>query len=285
MKLLKSKKYKGLIRGTVIGALTVSCAIAGTGCSELFDVIEEKLEAASESSSSESSDSLISQTDSAITEDTDASSEEKSGGSETETENDAESAAEESRAEESDVSDSEPVIRKNSADITDTHDSANETGGMNLTTDASVYIESSSGLQYDAYKLILEEYIEKFNDPLSSYQDEYCRYYVTDVENDGINELLVEMGTCEADRSVSIYKFDGKEAAYIGSFITWKATLGGGNGENVIYSETATMGNYTLNTVTIENGEVVFERGETTDESQLSHLLSFYALDDASGIE
>ena len=117
-----------------------------------------------------------------------------------------------------------------------------------------------------------------------SYKDEFCRYYITDIDENGVSELLVETGTIEADRTVYVYTFDGTQPVTLGSFVSWHTTLGKGSG--VIYSETAAMGSYLMNTIRIQDGKLFTERSaESTNESQLTEPLTGYGLNDRSALE
>lgn len=166
-------------------------------------------------------------------------------------------------------------------------------------TDSSIYsadaytVESNSGdmpaggggvlSAYLAYSDIVRRTAEHVAaDP--SYQKDFCKYYITDIDDNGVYELLVETGTIEADRTVYVYTFDGSQPVPLGNFVSWHTTLGDGDG--VIYSETAAMGSYLINTIRIQDGKLFTERNsESTSTSQLTRPLASYDLNDRSALE
>ncbi len=145
----------------------------------------------------------------------------------------------------------------------------------------NIGLHGNAGAAMDSYAQLIDEAGKKCaDDPL--YNEEFCRYYLADIGSDGVTELIIETGTCEADRMAVVYTFDGTAAKELGSFITWHAELGYENG--VLYSETSAMGSFTLNTVTIVNDQLEFTKGESSFESQIRQKLAYYPLTDASGV-
>ncbi len=145
----------------------------------------------------------------------------------------------------------------------------------------SIGLNGGRDAAMDHYAAVIDEYGRKCSED-SSYLSEYCRYYIADIDADGNDELLIETGTCEADRTVVIYTYDGTAAKELGSFVTWHAELGYENG--VLYSETYAMGSYTLNKITIADGMVETEKVGTVTDDELPQKLVSYSLTDASGL-
>lgn len=144
--------------------------------------------------------------------------------------------------------------------------------------------QTGSGLPvYLAYTELVDKYAAyTARDP--EYKPEYCHYYITDIDNSGVPELLIETGTIETDRTIYVYTFDGGSAELLGNFVAWHTRLGDGDG--VIYTETSAMGSYIVSTITIKEGKLFTERGEQPfSESQLKMPLISYSLTDPSALD
>jgi len=60
-------------------------------------------------------------------------------------------------------------------------------------------------------------YINKLNSSQTS--DEYKEeYYLTDIDGNGIPELMLEKYTCEADRGIQVYTYNKDSIVYLGDF-------------------------------------------------------------------
>lgn len=116
-----------------------------------------------------------------------------------------------------------------------------------------------------------------------AYKPEYCHYYITDIDDDGTPELLIEMGTIETDRTINVFTFNGTSVEGLGNFVAWHTTLGDGDG--VLYTETSAMGSYMLSTIRIQEGKLFTESEEQPfSESQIRMPLISYGLNDHSAL-
>ncbi|MCR5122775.1 MAG: hypothetical protein K6B74_10180 [Ruminococcus sp.] len=116
-----------------------------------------------------------------------------------------------------------------------------------------------------------------------AYKPEYCHYYITDIDDNGTPELLIEMGTIETDRTINVFTFNGMGIEQLGNFVAWHTTLGNGNG--VLYTETSAMGSYMLSTIRIQDGKLFTESEEQPfSESQIGMPLIGYGLNDRSAL-
>ena len=136
--------------------------------------------------------------------------------------------------------------------------------------------------QYVAFCGIIEEYRSHFGAG-TDLNSEFCRYYITDIDGDGVYELIAETGTFEADRTAYVFVFDGEHAILCGDFITWHAEIGGGNG--CLYSETQAMGSNIFYKVKLENGTVTTERADDSITEMPVGLLDYHTYDDLSGLD
>ena len=189
----------------------------------------------------------------------------------------------------------EPILPPDSS-LTETAPFTQVADDTSLPSDSSIYsaeaytredsAPAGGGGTLSAY-LAYNEIVRRTADHVAadpSYKDEFCRYYITDIDDNGVSELLVETGSIEADRTVYVYTFDGTQPVTLGSFVSWHTTLGKGSG--VIYSETAAMGSYLMNTIRIQDGKLFTERSEeSTSESRLTEPLTSYSLNDRSALE
>ena len=81
----------------------------------------------------------------------------------------------------------------------------------------------SEGTQYQEesnYKELYEEFLKECESTRNGVDidDNYCRYYVYDFENDGTPEILVEDGTCEGDRRIEVLGIRDGKVKSLGSF-------------------------------------------------------------------
>ena len=81
-------------------------------------------------------------------------------------------------------------------------------------------------------------------------------YYLTDIDNDKKAELLVKVGTCEADVKVLIYKYKNGKASRIGSFYAGHTTLCAYPNHKGIILYWGHMGCESLSLVTVKNKKV-----------------------------
>ena len=81
----------------------------------------------------------------------------------------------------------------------------------------------SEGTQYQEesnYKELYEEFLKECESTRNGVDinDNYCRYYVYDFENDGTPEILVEDGTCEGDRRIEVFGIRDGKVKSLGNF-------------------------------------------------------------------
>ena len=222
---------------------------------------DKPAEDSEESGSPDSSDNADGDTESSsVDSQEDSSSSELDSSTQTEDESESDSEADEQNDEESSISDSSTQF---------------ESAEQKLQTESrSVYLE------------IIKEREQLISEEESAFDEELCRYYIADINGDGISEFLAEMGTCEADRTVYVYTSNEQqsEAVELGSFSSWRAALG--IEDEILYIESTVMGNYVLSTATIENNELKIERSiETNTESKISSPLKGYSYSDQTGVE
>ena len=125
----------------------------------------------------------------------------------------------------------------------------------------------------EAYDALYEDMIDK------EMADEFTLHYVTDVDNDGNAEYLLQVGTCEADYRLRVYQYrDGKvqEVGEEGFGHSWVCQYPDHNGIVIVSQH---MGAENLFVVSIENGKLkrtaVGERGGD-DYIELGCALDFY---------
>lgn len=106
-----------------------------------------------------------------------------------------------------------------------------------------------------AYGPLLDQMLEKYRDSMG----EYLSYGLYDIDGDGIKELLLQDGTCEADYKYIIYTIENGESEYLGeisgSHTVFYADESGGE-EDYIIQVQGHMGYETVSHVWIQNGTV-----------------------------
>ncbi len=75
----------------------------------------------------------------------------------------------------------------------------------------------------------LYEYNEACNNNHKQLCD-YCSYAYVDIDNDGEDELIIQDGTCESDRTHHVYKMINGKAKLLGEYNAWHLTLYNDNG-------------------------------------------------------
>lgn len=251
------------------GAAAICTAIGMTSCAYIDETLFSALESASSSqSSSESTADGSSDTDALPDEDENSSSQAQTDDGNEQTSSEP---AETENSETSLVQDSSSTDEPSS--LTDYNVSVldSETDSESVPDDPELY-EPSNNMMYTKYAELIYEASEKCAaDP--SYVSGLCGYMFADIDLDNTPELLIQTGTCEMDRRIEFYTFDGTDAVSLGGAASWHSTLGYSNG--VFCSETVALGHYTLYTLRIENGSVVLDGGEVFTESQLTETLEF----------
>lgn len=126
--------------------------------------------------------------------------------------------------------------------------------------------ETEKAVSYDSYLQVLDEI-------LAEYEDDYGEtlpYSVYDMDNDGVKELIVKCGTCEADYMWRVYTLDDAgEALYVDEFAGGHSMLYS-CGDGGLYNMMAQMGGETIIHVTLADGviseETVLEKEIGPDE-------------------
>ena len=115
---------------------------------------------------------------------------------------------------------------------------------------------TAAQLSYDGYKQVLLDVYEEFDD--GSAGAEYLWYSLYDIDGDGVQELIVLAGTCEADYVRRIYTIVDDEARYVGETFGGHSTIyacpDGG-----FYNMMAHMGYQEIYKVTYVDGAIVEE--------------------------
>lgn len=258
-------------------AITAASALALTlaSCSliELSDEDREKLE------------EVFPQSDSSLAEDSSAPAEESAD--DTSDESSAAETAPQTEVTDESVAESEPAQSLYPADsISQANGMANESAidsEISLTDDSSMpseYITIGASIT-KAYGDIIASGAEICDTDPDSY-NLFSHYYIADIDRDGTPELITDIGSCEADRLATVYTYNGEQAVELGNFVSWRSKFGLDDG--YMLSETSAIGSYTMYAISIENGALKIEKGETISESKLKNPLAAYAFSDTSGI-
>lgn len=83
----------------------------------------------------------------------------------------------------------------------------------------------------------------------------FMDYWLTDLDNDGSAELLLNLGPDYASAMTHVYKYQGGQAVEVGSF-SGNETCHAYPGHNGIITEGGKMGSNWLSLVTLENGQI-----------------------------
>lgn len=86
--------------------------------------------------------------------------------------------------------------------------------------------------------------------------DEYTLHYITDIDNDGKAEFLLQIGTCEADYRLDVYQYkDGKAQAVgeVGFGHSWICQYPDHNGLVIVWQH---MGGEGISVLSLENGKL-----------------------------
>jgi len=96
----------------------------------------------------------------------------------------------------------------------DGNEAARDPGGIVENTDLGLGEAKAAEIDYGCYKQVLLAIHEEFADDYGS--SDYLEYALYDFDGDGVKELIVLAGTCEADFVWRIYTVIDSEAQYIG---------------------------------------------------------------------
>lgn len=109
-----------------------------------------------------------------------------------------------------------------------------------------------------------------------------CKYAICDIDNNGINELIIEEGTCEQDKTQHIYTNQDNQVIYLGKYNAWHLGLYYEN-ENVIGIQVA-PGDSLITTVydfNVTNNSVSLEKVKEIIDGNFDSnitLITFYSL-------
>ena len=125
--------------------------------------------------------------------------------------------------------------------------------------------QGNNDFGYTAYSSVLEQVSQEYKDSLG----EYLRYHVFDMDQDGVKELIVLEGTCEADNMWNIYTIKDGEPVYVGEFSGFHSSLYVDEEQN-LFNLMAQMGVENITQISLEDGEIVeksiLEKEYTSDE-------------------
>ena len=96
--------------------------------------------------------------------------------------------------------------------------------------------------------------VMSFNTNISSHKPYIWDYFLTDIDNDGKAELLIEYGTCEADVRMLIYKYSSGKLKKIGQFYCSHCSFY--HYSNGILAYWAFMGSESIDQIYFKNGKL-----------------------------
>lgn len=120
----------------------------------------------------------------------------------------------------------------------------------------------------------------------------YYQYYLYDINHDGVYELLIHIGTCEADAMIGVYSIDDEEGfAELGE-------IGGGHTiltekDKKLYANYCHQGYQLVNEIQMVGWhdvwsvtqETVFEKDDLSDYAQYGKAIKWYDISDKSAVE
>lgn len=117
---------------------------------------------------------------------------------------------------------------------------------------ASGQVNQSSGSEYqNLYGPLLDQ--------VDATYGEYNDYYLYDIDGDGVKELLLQEGTCEADYMYQVYTIANGSAVYLGELsgghTVFFEDTEGENGSSILLMQ-AHMGYERISRVTLSNGSL-----------------------------
>lgn len=140
---------------------------------------------------------------------------------------------------------------------------------------------------FDAYENILIKACELYPP-----EDYYCDYSVYDVNNDNIPELLLKIGTCEADYIYNFYKYDAdnNKAIKFAEFSAGHTYVCGASGKNAVLFHWAHMGYESVTIVDFNDTQysekLLYENDSNVSGVEYLELtpIETYTIDDANGL-
>lgn len=118
--------------------------------------------------------------------------------------------------------------------------------------------ELSSDVYRREYGPLLDQTLEKYENDMGK----YLLYYVYDIDKNGVRELIVQTGTCEADYMYEIYTIQDGKAVYLGEIAGGHTSFFAdekGGAEDYIIQMYAQMGYERICHVSLQNGVPVSE--------------------------
>lgn len=114
----------------------------------------------------------------------------------------------------------------------------------------------------------------------------FHNYYIYDINNDGIYELITEMGTCEADNQYSVYSMKNGEMIFAGDITAGHTRLVEKDGK--LYTNYGMMGNQSVDMITFDGEKIskenVYSESSVTDYIEYGTAINSYDWSDMSGI-
>lgn len=125
-------------------------------------------------------------------------------------------------------------------------------------TETKNEIELTSEVYNNAYGPVLDRTIVEYGNDIGA----HLLYYVYDIDKNGVKELLLQTGTCEADFMYEIYTIESESCKYLGeipgSHTSFFADENGGT-ESYIIQMQAHMGYEGLYRISLQDGAPVSE--------------------------
>ncbi|MGN0665894.1 MAG: hypothetical protein ACI4KF_05150 [Huintestinicola sp.] len=131
----------------------------------------------------------------------------------------------------------------------------------------SLYEEFLSG--ESSWSRIYDELLYDFSAAGANGEEGYSfivEFNLYDIDKDGIPELFVKTGTCEADYQTSVYYVDGTEAVPAGSIGSGHSVFCSYPGENGFLKHTGHMGYAYIQMIRLENGCLVSDDAPLFEE-------------------
>jgi len=148
---------------------------------------------------------------------------------------------------------SEKKVEKEAEEITTEEvTTVEETTTEEVTTEEITKQEpTTEAINYYLYIPILQEVLKNNND--------YNNYTIYDMNNDGIYELVVKIGICEADYEWQFYTMRDNNAFYIGMIIGGHSALYEGENGSIL-RHTAHMGYEYVDKITYDGQNIIEEK-------------------------
>ena len=114
------------------------------------------------------------------------------------------------------------------------------------------------------FKNTVEEYLKKYG---TFYTHDYSEaakyvwgYFLTDIDNDGNADFLIEYGSCEADVVTDAFLYRNSKAEKVGTFVSDHSNFCAYEGHNGIVRQQGHMGEETTKLISVENGQLKVEK-------------------------